>query len=274
MDAKMKYKDMPANIKQIIRKNKKLNKKIDLESRKQKKLRKEIHEMNLKRKQLSAQENIKRKELIKKLNEDRIKLKKLILIQNEENKLLKDLIKKISDPNKKYCERCNIIIHRASYAKHLKSKKHLNNNEDQTKGLDQSSIEHQENIINKPSSSKENKNFNPKSLKELARDKIKLSNKDLDKEIAKKMLNPYYFKDQSFYDFLKINLDSHHINHLNSKITISSTAQPSHIDKIVINRIVNEMATIYAKLISQFKFKYQCTFLARFDKQDEGWRVT
>ena len=158
---------------------------------------------------------------------------------------------------KKYCERCNIIIHRASYAKHLKSKKHLNNNENQ------------ENIINKPSSSKENKNFNPKSLKEIARDKIKLSNKDLDKEITKKMLNPYCFKDQSFYDFLKTNLDSHHINHLNSKITISSTAQSPHIDKIVINRIVNETATIYAKLISQFKFKYQCTFLARFDKQDE-----
>ena len=37
------------------------------------------------------------------------------------------------------------------------------------------------------------------------------------------MLNPYYFKDKEFYDFLKINLDSHHINHLNSKITISSS---------------------------------------------------
>ena len=32
----MKYKDLPANIKQMIRKNKKLNKKIDLESRRQK----------------------------------------------------------------------------------------------------------------------------------------------------------------------------------------------------------------------------------------------
>ena len=30
------------------------------------------------------------------------------------------------------------------------------------------------------------------------------------------------------------------------------------------------MATIYAKLISQFKFKYQCyIFMLRFDKQDE-----
>ena len=29
------------------------------------------------------------------------------------------------------------------------------------------------------------------------------------------------------------------------------------------------MAFIYARLISQYKFKYQCTFLARFDKLDE-----
>ena len=37
-----------------------------------------------------------------------------------------------------------------------------------------------------------------------------------------------------------------------------------------INRLVKEMASIYARLISQFKFKYQCvTFLARFDKIDE-----
>ena len=47
-----------------------------------------------------------------------------------------------------------------------------NNNEDQG------------NISNKPSSSKENINFNPKSLKELARDKIKLDNKELNKEIT------------------------------------------------------------------------------------------
>ena len=45
----------------------------------------------------------------------------------------------------------------------------------------------------------------PKSLKELARDNIKLNNRDLDKMIAKKMINPYYFKDKGFYDFLKIN---------------------------------------------------------------------
>ena len=209
MDAKMKYKDLPANIKKMIRKNKKLNKKIDIESRRQKNLGKEIHELNLKRKQLSIQENIKRKELIKRLNEDRIKLKKLILIQNEKNKVLKDLIKKLNDPNKRYCEKCDIIIHRASFAKHLRSKKHLNL---------------QPNIVDtliQPTTSR--KLNNPLSLKEIARDNITLNNRELNKLIAKKMINPYYFKDKSFYDFLKINLDSHHINHLNSKITISST---------------------------------------------------
>ena len=44
------------------------------------------------------------------------------------------------------------------------------------------------------------------------------------------MLNPYYFKDKNFYNFLKINLDSHHINHLNSKITISSITEYNEID--------------------------------------------
>ena len=41
---------MPASINQMIRKNKKLNNKIDLESRRQKIFRREIHELNLKMK--------------------------------------------------------------------------------------------------------------------------------------------------------------------------------------------------------------------------------
>ena len=43
----------------MIRKNKKLKKKIDLESKRQKIFAKDIHELNLKRKQLSAQEKYK-----------------------------------------------------------------------------------------------------------------------------------------------------------------------------------------------------------------------
>ena len=148
-------------------------------------------------------------------------------------------------------------IHRGSLAKHLKSKKHINKLSN--KNEDQPSISKTENIKN-----------NPESLKKLARDKIDLNNKDLNKEMAKKMLNLYYFSDKNLYHILKINLDSHHINHINSKITISSTSEyDNSIDMYLINNIVKEMCMIYARLINQYKFKYQCVFLARFDKLDE-----
>ena len=118
------------------------------------------------------------KELIQRLNDDRIKFKKLREEADEKNKKLKDLIKKINDhnkklndPDKKYCEICDIYIHRASMSKDLKSKKHLNN-EDQT------------NIMNQPTTSNEDIRNNPKSLKELARDKIELDYKELNKEIT------------------------------------------------------------------------------------------
>ena len=53
------------------------------------------------------------------------------------------------------------------------------------------------------------------SLKQLARDKINLSDKELQKEIAKRMINPYYFS-KRYEPQYKIILDSHHINHINS----------------------------------------------------------
>ena len=34
------------------------------------------------------------------------------------------------------------------------------------------------------------------------------------------MINPYYFTDRALQVGFKINLDSHHINHANSKLTI------------------------------------------------------
>ena len=69
------------------------------------------------------------------------------------------------------------------------------------------------------------------------------------------MLNPYYFKIKTLYNFLKIKLDSHHINHLNSKIRISSTTENNSIDMDIINNLVREMSIIYSRLINQYKFK-------------------
>ena len=37
----------------------------------------------------------------------------------------------------------------------------------------------------------------------------------------------------------------------------------------LINILVKEMSIIYARLINQYNFKYQCLFLCRFDKQGE-----
>ena len=99
--------------------------------------------------------------------------------------------------------------------------------------------EDQKDIVIQPSTSKK---YNPLKLSDLARDKINLNDKELNKQIAKKMLNPYYFKNKNLYNILKINLDSHHINHLNSKLTISSTLEyDNSIDMDLINQLVKEM---------------------------------
>ena len=57
--------------------------------------------------------------------------------------------------------------------------------------------------------------YNHKSLKQVARDDIKLDDKQLKKELAKKMINPYYFTYRNLRVGFKINLDSHHTNHAN-----------------------------------------------------------
>ena len=62
-------------------------------------------------------------------------------------------------------------------------------------------------------------NITPKTLKQLTRDKIQIDNKALIKEIAKKMLNLYYFNPRLAVQY-EINFDSHNINQINSKITI------------------------------------------------------
>ena len=66
-----------------------------------------------------------------------------------------------------------------------------------------------------------NSNKKLKSLNQIARDKIKLHDKQWNKELAEKMLNPYYFTDRNLKVGFKSNLDSHHFNHLNSKLTIT-----------------------------------------------------
>ena len=164
------------------------------------------------------------------------------------------------------CDFCNVDVHRASYAKHLRSKKHIEN-------MKQNEMIMSEWLFQEPVENKINKMYNPKPLKQLARNNIKLDDKQLNKELAKKMLNPLYFTDRNSKVAYKINLDSHHINHLNSKVTITSNFENTGIEFRFINKIMREMSIICARLINQYKLKYQTVFSTRFDKQDKDGQL-
>ena len=124
-------------------------------------------------------------------------------------------------------------------------------------------------LFQEPVENKTNKIYNPKSLKQLARDNIRLDDKQLNKELAKKMINPYCFTDRNLKVGFKINLDSHNLHHANSKITITPNYQELGIEVRYINEIIKELTIIYARLKNQYKFKYQTVFSTRFHKQDE-----
>ena len=87
------------------------------------------------------------------------------------------------------------------------------------------------------------------------------------------MLNPYYFTDNALRVGFNIKLDSHHINHANSKSTISPNYPEFGIEVRYINKIIKELSVIYARLINQYKFRYHIVFSATFDKQDEDNQV-
>ena len=77
-----------------------------------------------------------------------------------------------------------------------------------------------------------------------------MNDKELDKEIAKKMINLYYFIDEKLKIGFKINLESHNFNHANSLLKIQPNFPDIGIETRYINKILKEMATIYARLIN------------------------
>ena len=146
--------------------------------------------------------------------------------------------------NSRRCEICNVDVHRASYMKHLRSKNYLEN-------MKKNEMIIPEWLFQEPVENKVNKIHNPRSLKQIARDNIRLDDRQLNRELAKKMINPYYFTDKNLKVALKINLDSHNLHHTNSKLTMTPTFQEFGIDFRFINKIMKELAMIYAKLINQ-----------------------
>ena len=106
----------------------------------------------------------------------------------------------------------------------------------------------QEPIENKPS-----RISNPIPLRARTRDNIKLDDKQLNREIATKILNPFFFTDRILQVTFNITLKSHHINRSKSKLTIKPNFAEFGIEFRYINKIMKEMVNTYAGLINQYK---------------------
>ena len=169
--------------------------------------------------------------------------------------------------NCRNCEICNVDVHRASYLKHLTSKKHLEN-------IDQNEMIISEWFFEEPTENKIKKVYNPKTLRQLARDKIELDDKQLNEQLAKKMNNRYYFTDRNLLKVgFNITLESHHISHVYSKLTITPNYAEFGLEIRHNNKIIKNLSVFYARIINQYKFKYQTVFSARFFKQDEDNQI-
>ena len=145
--------------------------------------------------------------------------------------------------NRVRCDICKIDIHRASYSRNLKSKKHSEN-------MSQNKV-----IIPRK---------NP--MKRVVKEVFKVSDT--------KVENQYYFTDRKLKIAYDINIDNHHDKHANSMITITSKFNNIGIDISHINKLMEEISHIYAKLINQYKFKYQLTFFVLFSKYGEDNEIT
>ena len=76
------------------------------------------------------------------------------------------------------CGGCNIDVHRASYPKHVRSKKHLENIRQNEIIIPEWFFKEEQTPIKK----KIKKLYNPKTLKQIAGENIKMNDKDLDEE--------------------------------------------------------------------------------------------
>ena len=155
-------------------------------------------------------------------------LKNNILLRIEKNKAD---VENMEQNNTIRCGDCNINIHRASYSRHLKTKRHLEKNDIKPKK-----------VIDKGNIKEVNKNKNNKI--------------------------EYKFTDNIFNIAYDITVDRYHKKDLNSQI-ITSKFDNTGIEMYYINEIFKEMSHIYAKFINQYKFKYQLSFMLLYYNFEE-----
>ena len=99
-----------------------------------------------------------------------------------------------------------------------------------------------------------------------------MDDEQINEELARKRINPYYFTDGSLQVGFDINLDSVHINHAKSKLTNKPKCSEIGIEIRFVFERSEEMVFIYARLKNQYKFKNQTVF-QRFDEQDEDGQM-
>ena len=160
-------------------------------------------------------------------------LKNILLLRIEK---IKADIENMEQNKMKGCEDCNIDVHRASYSRHLKTKKHL-----------------------------ERKEIKP--MKTIDKNDEKESNKN--KIVKRNDKFEYKFADNILSTAYDITVDREHEKDLNSKITVTSKFDDTGIEKNFVDKIFEEMSHIYAKYINQYKFKYQLSFMLLFYKFEE-----
>ena len=76
-------------------------------------------------------------------------------------------------------------------------------------------------LFKEPIENKIKNRCNPEPSKQIAIDKTNKDDKQLNKDLDKKMNNPYYFTDRALRVGFNITLESHHNNHTNSKLIIN-----------------------------------------------------
>ena len=79
------------------------------------------------------------------------------------------------------------------------------------------------------------------------------------------MNNPFYFLEGILNVGFKIHLDSHHINHANSKLTTTPNYPEFGVEVRFIKKIVEELSVIYTRLLNQNKLKFQTVLSARVE---------
>ena len=65
------------------------------------------------------------------------------------------------------------------------------------------------------------------------------------------MINPYYFTDRALQVGFKNDLDSHYINRAIFKLTITLNYSEFGIEVRYINKNIEELSVIYARLVNQ-----------------------